>query len=1060
MITKGTTPLDKSGRGNINFIKVENIDPSSGNIRINQKITTAEHTGYLNRSQLQVDDILFSIAGTLGRVAVIKEENLPANTNQALAIIRLKAGHRDYVKYFLTGESIKTFIKENGNRITVHYVDWTETEKNDFYVAEEVTVLRYDNRTTKRPDLVLYVNGIAVAIFELKRSSVSIGEGIRQMLTNQQKENIQGFFNTTQLLMAGNESEGLKYGVVETPEKYYLQWREDTDPTRVAKNELSQKILAMQAAENNRLRDGVISLCQHDRLLMLIHDFMIFDAGRKKTARHNQFFAVQAAQQRIKDGEGGIIWNTQGSGKSLIMVWLTKWIRENITDSRVVIITDRDELDDQIESLFFDVGEKKVKRAKNCADLREILNTNEYPIVCSLIHKYGHNAGKDADIDKYVRELTENLPKDYKAKGNIIGFIDECHRTNSGKLHKAVEVLMPDAVLIGFTGTPLLKGDKEKSIETFGSYIHTYKFDEGVRDRVILDLRYEARDVNQELSSPEKIDQWFELKTQGLTDRAKMQLKQAWTTISKLYSSKERLERIAADIIFDMSDSVGKPRLATDRGTAMLVADSIYEACKYWEIFQSQNFTRCAVVTSYEPTAASVRTATSDPAKASEEEYKKKTYERMLGGKKLAEFEAEVKEMFKKSPAKMKLLIVVDKLLTGFDAPSATYLYIDKRMRDHDLFQSICRVNRPDGEDKDYGYIVDYMDLFRNIQSAVHDYTSDAFDQYNKEDIEGLIKDRYEEAKSEMVGSLTSLKDLLANVPDPKADTDYIEYFCGSDSESDEKTASRDTLYALTASLTRSFASCCNRLVADYGYTEQQVTQLRNNIDGYNKIKEMIKLASCDYIDLKPYEADMRYILDTYIRADDSKFVNKMADMSLVELLLEGRITTPADLIKDLPGDKTAKAETIENNLKHEIVKKMSSNEVYYGKLSEMLEDVIEQRKIAAMSYEEYLRQVVELAQAILHPEEDDTYPEGIRDSAARRAIYDYLECNYELTIGVDGAIRISVSPDWHTNHQRTQKVRIAIYKTLSDASVKKAKVEEQRDGIFDIAKRQEEYDR
>lgn len=576
-----------------------------------------------------------------------------------------------------------------------------------------------------------YVNGIAVAMFELKRSSVSIGEGIRQMLTNQQKENIQGFFNTMQLLMAGNEAEGLKYGVVETPEKYYLQWQEDTDPVRVSRNELSQKILAMQATENNRLRDGVISLCQHDRLLMLIHDFMIFDAGRKKTARHNQFFAVQAAQRRIKDGEGGIIWNTQGSGKSLIMVWLTKWIRENITDSRVVIITDRDELDDQIESLFFDVGEKKVKRAKSCADLREILNTDEYPIVCSLIHKYGHNAGKGADIAKYVKELMENLSKDYKAKGNIIGFIDECHRTNSGKLHKAVEALMPDAVLIGFTGTPLLKGDKEKSIETFGSYIHTYKFDEGVRDGVVLDLRYEARDVNQELSSPEKIDKWFELKTQGLTERAKIQLKQAWTTISKLYSSKERLERIAADIIFDMSDSVGKPRLATDRGTAMLVADSIYEACKYWEIFQSQNFTRCAVVTSYEPTAANVRTATSDPSKASEEEYKKKTYERMLGGKKLAEFEAEVKEKFKKSPAKMKLLIVVDKLLTGFDAPSATYLYIDRSMRDHDLFQSICRVNRPDGEDKDYGYIVDYMDLFRNIQSAVHDYTSGAFDQYD-----------------------------------------------------------------------------------------------------------------------------------------------------------------------------------------------------------------------------------------------------------------------------------------------------------------------------------------
>lgn len=985
-------------------------------------------------------------------------------TGRAITTLTTKAGNQADSLYQVN-EEVYSLLRygcqgikdEHGNHITVHYIDWTDTEKNDFYVAEEVTVLRFDNRTTKRPDLVLYVNGIAVAMFELKRSSVSIGEGIRQMLTNQQKENIQGFFNTMQLLMAGNEAEGLKYGVIETPEKYYLQWREDTDPKRLEKNPLTQKILAMQATEKNRLRDGVISLCQHDRLLMLIHDFIIFDAGVKKTARHNQFFAVQAAQQRIKDGEGGIIWNTQGSGKSLIMVWLTKWIRENITDSRVVIITDRDELDDQIESLFFDVGEKKVKRAKSCADLRQILDTNEYPIVCSLIHKYGHNAGKDADIDKYVKELMADLPKNYKAKGNIIGFIDECHRTNSGKLHKAVEVLMPDATLIGFTGTPLLKDDKEKSIETFGPYIHTYKFDEGVRDGVVLDLRYEARDVNQELSSPEKIDQWFELKTRGLTERAKMQLKQSWTTINKLYSSKERLERIAADIIFDMSD---KARLATDRGTAMLVADSIYEACKYWEIFQTQGFTRCAVVTSYEPTTASVRTATSDPSKASEEEYKKKIYDRMLNGKKQSEFEAEVKEMFKKTPAKMKLLIVVDKLLTGFDAPSATYLYIDKSMRDHDLFQSICRVNRPDGEDKDYGYIVDYMDLFRNIQTAVHDYTSGAFDTFDKEDVEGLIKDRYEEAKSEMVGSLASVKDLLGNVPAPQADTDYIEYFCGDDSETDEKTARRDTLYALTASLTRSFANCCDKLVSDYGYTEAQVTTLRSDIDGYNKIKEMIKLASCDYIDLKPYEADMRYILDTYIRADDSKLVNKMADMSLVELLLEGKTTTPADLVKDLPGDENAKAETIENNLKHEIVKKMSSNEVYYGKLSEMLDDVIEQRKIVAMSYEEYLRQVVELAQAILHPEEDDTYPEGIRESAARRAIYDYLEYDFELTIGVDKAILISVSPDWHTHFQRAQKVRLAIYNTLISAAVMEAKANEQTEDIFDIAKRQEEYDR
>ena len=947
---------------------------------------------------------------------------------------------------------------EHGHLITVHYIDWTNTGKNDFYVAEEVTVLRYDKRTAKRPDLVLYINGIAVGMFELKRSSVSIGEGIRQMLTNQKRENIQGFFNTMQLLMAGSEAEGLKYGVVATPEKYYLQWREDTDPKRVAKNELSQKIHALQAKEkNNKLRDGVISLCQHDRLLLLIHDFMIFDAGRKKTARHNQFFAVQAAQRHVKDGEGGIIWNTQGSGKSLIMVWLTKWIRENIPDSRVVIITDRDELDDQIESLFHNVGEKMVKRAKSCADLRQILNTNQYPIVCSLIHKYGHNAGKDADFDKYVKELLADLPKDYEAKGNIIAFIDECHRTNSGKLHKAVKLLMPKAVLIGFTGTPLLKGDKETSIQTFGPYIHTYKFDEGVRDGVVLDLRYEARDINQELSSPDRIDAWFDLKTRELTERAKNQLKQCWTTLKNLYSSKERLERIAADIIFDMGS---KPRLMADRGTAMLVANSIYEACKYWEIFQQKDFTRCAVVTSYEPTAASVRTATSDPTQASEEEYKKKIYERMLNGKNQADFESDVKKKFKDSPADMKLLIVVDKLLTGFDAPSATYLYIDKSMRDHDLFQSICRVNRPDGDDKDYGYIVDYMDLFRNIETAVQDYTSGAFDAYDKGDVEGLIKCRYDEAKSEMTGSLDSLKELLEQVPDPKADTDHIEFFCGSDGASDEKTDRRDTLYKLTASLTRSFSNCCDKLVSNYGYTEQQVSRLRNEIDGYNKIKDMIKLASHDYIDLKAYEPDMRYILDTYVRADDSRLVNQMEDMSLVELLVDGKNTAPADVFKNIPGDEPAKAETIENNLKHEIVKKMSKNEVYYDRLSKMLEDLVAQRKIAAMSYEEYLRRVVELAKAVLHPENDVAYPEGIRDSAARRAIYDYLESAAELAISVDGAVRATVTPDWHTNSQRSRKVKNAIYNVLKDAGIEQEKAQEQVDGIFNIAMRQEEYDR
>lgn len=939
---------------------------------------------------------------------------------------------------------------EQKNRKTVHYIDWKNIEANDFQLAEEVRTLKFDGQSHHRPDLVIYVNGIALVVFELKRSSTSISQGIRQSLSSQKRENIQEFYHPVQLIFAGNESEGMKYGTTGTPEKYYLTWKEDEKAT----DAVSLEVKKMQTQTSNRLKNGIVSLCHKKRFLSFIHDFVIFDAGIKKVARHNQFFANMAARTRIKANEGGIIWNTQGSGKSLIMVWLTKWIIENIDESRVVIITDRDELDDQIESLFFDVDEK-VRRAKSSADLRDILDKNEDSIICSLIHKYGHNGGGQSDVDGYVKELKANLPANFKAKGNIIAFIDECHRTNSGKLHEAVKTIMPDALLIGFTGTPLLKKDKQTSVETFGSYIHTYKFNEGVEDGVVLDLRYEAKDVDQNLRNKDRVDNWFDIKTKDLTERAKIKLKQSWTSINKLYSSKQRLEKIAGDIIYDMST---KPRLKDGRGTAMLVAGSIFEACKYWEIFTNNGFTQCAVVTSYEPTDASVRTATSDPNQESEDEYKKSIYERMLNGKSVSEFEAEVKEKFKKEPGQMKLLIVVDKLLTGFDAPSATYIYIDKSMRDHDLFQAICRVNRPDGEGKDYGYIVDYMDLFRNVQSAMFDYTSEAFDNYDKEDIEGLLKSRFDEAKAEMVGAIAALGDLFDNI-DGNEDTDYIDYFCGDDSESDDKGCLRDTLYSLTASLTRSFADCSGKLESDYGYSEEEVSEIRNQILGYNNVKDLIRLASCDYIDLKAYEPDMRFILDTYIRAEDSKTINNLDDMSLVELLIDSTTTTPVDLVNNIPGSDEAKAEIITNNVKHEIVKKATSNPKFYGKLSEMLEEIIEQRRIEAISYEEYLKRVVELAKLVLHPENSGGYPDLVKDREAKRALFDYFDGDAAKAVNMHNAIKVSLKTNWKENQQKKNSLKLAIFNNLSlyssDEDENSRKVEE----IFEIAERQEEYD-
>lgn len=955
--------------------------------------------------------------------------------------------------YSLLRYGFKVKPTPDAKPVTVHYIDWTNTENNDFSFAEEVTIKCLDERYRKRPDIVLYINGIAVCVFELKRSSVSLNEGIRQNLTNQKKENIAHFFGTIQLVFAGNESEGLNYGVIETSEKFYLKWKEDIK----AEDSLSILIRELIEEDDKPLRAGLISICQKERLLEIIFHFMIFDAGFKKTCRHNQFFANIAARKAVKEERGGIIWNTQGSGKSLIMVWLTKWIIENIVDSRVIIITDRDELDDQIEGLFEDVDEKIV-RAKSCADLRDLLNSYEARVMCSLIHKYGHDAGKQSDVDAYTEELLKALPKGFEARGNIIAFIDECHRTNSGKLHAAIKAIMPKATLIGFTGTPLLKKDKKTSLEIFGPYIHTYKFDEGVEDGIILDLRYEARDVDQDLQDKDKIDIWFDIKTEGLSERAKNQLKQSWSTMNKLYSSGDRLQRIAADILFDMNV---KPRLKTHRGTAMLVAGSIYEACKYYEIFTSKGFQQCAIVTSYEPSQASVRTATSSLTEESEDEFKKRIYEKMLNGKTVSKFEEEAKELFKKLPGKMKLLIVVDKLLTGFDAPSATYLYIDKSMRDHDLFQAICRVNRPDGVDKDYGYIVDYMDLFKSLQMAITDYTSEAFDEFDAEDVEGLIKDRYEEAKAEMVGAMDSLSELLSGVAHPQDDQDYIRFFCGEseeDRENNEFTNRRDTLYTLVASATRAFASCSDRLVSHYNYDPKQVKGIRAKIQEYNQLKDLIKLASCDYIELKPYEADMRFLLDTYIHAEPSRVLSSLENMSLTELLVQNnKMVTVEQIYKSMPGDDNSRAETIENNIRHEIVRKMKLNEVYYGKMSEMLEDVIRRRKIEALTYKEYLKAVVDLANSVLHPEESGGYPDSVKKSEAKRALYDFFDGNEELTIAIHYAIKGSIEPGWKGYKPKQNRVKRAIHGVLLEFQYEDT--EDRTNQIYDLIQKQVEYD-
>jgi type I restriction enzyme R subunit len=464
--------------------------------------------------------------------------------------------------------------------ITVWLIDWKNIAANDFAIAEEVTIA---GEHIKRPDIVLYVNGIALGVLELKRSTVSVSEGVRQNLDNQKKDFIRPFFATVQLVMAGNDTEGLRYGVIDTKEKYYLTWKE-------------------ASPVENPLERALGQLCRKERLLEIIHDFMVFDAGTKKTCRHNQHFGVRAAQEHVKRREGGIIWHTQGSGKSLTMVWLAKWIREYVTNARVLLITDRTELDEQIEKVFKGVDED-IYRAKSGVDLVRALNAGTEWLICSLVHKFGRS--EEGDVDAYLQDIMGHLPKGFHPKGEIFVFVDECHRTQSGKLHQAMKALLPGALLIGFTGTPLLKKDKQKSIEVFGPYIHTYKYDEAVRDGIVLDLRYEARDIDQNISSQAKIDQWFEIKTRGLNDFAKAQLKQRWGTMQKVLSAQDRLEKIVADILLDMET---RDRLQSGRGNGLLVSGSIYSACRFFEMFQRTDLAgKCAIITSYKPAPTDIK---------------------------------------------------------------------------------------------------------------------------------------------------------------------------------------------------------------------------------------------------------------------------------------------------------------------------------------------------------------------------------------------------------------------------------------------------------------------
>ncbi|MBI3348272.1 MAG: HsdR family type I site-specific deoxyribonuclease [Burkholderiales bacterium] len=945
------------------------------------------------------------------------------------------------------GVSVK--VEAGRNSETVHLVNWREPGLNDFAVAEEVTLKCGHER---RPDIVLYVNGLAVGVLELKNSRVSIGDGIRQSLSNQRPEFNDWFFSTVQLVMAGNDSEGLRYGTVGTPEKYFLTWKEDE-------------------ADNAgfKLDKYLAKLCGKERLLELMRDFVLFDGGVKKLPRVHQYFGIKAAQQHVKDKRGGIIWHTQGAGKSILMVLLARWILEHNPHARVVVVTDRDELDGQIERVFHEAGET-IHRTHSGRDLMAQLGQPRPRLLCSLVHKFGRK-GVD-DFDAFIHEL-EAQPS--PTIGQVFVFVDECHRTQGGRLHRVMKALMPNAVFIGFTGTPLLKDDKATSLEVFGDYIHTYKFSEAVEDGVVLDLVYEARDIDQKLGSTDQIDQWFEAKTRGLNAWQKDELKKQWGTMQIVLSSRARMDRVVADIVFDFAV---KPRLSNERGNAILVAGSIYEACKYFVLFQKTVFKgRCAIVTSYNPQARDVTLEETGANTESDKQFIYNTYTELLkdvaplpGKNKTETYEHQAKDQFIKAPAQMKLLIVVDKLLTGFDAPPCTYLYIDKRMQDHGLFQAICRTNRLDGDDKDFGYIVDYKDLFKKVEKAIAVYTSELDHSAAGADPEVMLKDRMEIGRERLDDAIEALALLCEPVQPPKGDLQHIHHFCGNTEIADDLKARepyRVALYRGVVDLVRAYANLADEMEGA-GYSSDDVERIKRLQKHYVDLREVIRKAAGETLDLKPFEADMRHLIDTYIEAQAPRKISPFDGVGLLDLIVKTGIADAiAAQLGEMKGNQEAIAETIENNVRSKILREQLTDPAYFAKMSALLDEIIRLRKERAIEYEEYLARIATVVRQVAAGRDEDT-PKALKTSA-QLALYNNLkgyvamdraqeptalsgaaDDALEIALKLDMAISSRRPDGWRGVVAREQLVKQLMFEVLKDVELVRK--------LFPIVVAQKEY--
>ena len=875
----------------------------------------------------------------------------------------------------------------------IKYIDFEHPENNDFYVTEEFSVLRMNGKDYARPDIVLFVNGIPLAVIECKDASVPIIQAISQNIRNQKPDYIPQLFKFTQIVMAANKNE-TKYATCGTPDKFWSTWNEQYVEKQ---NELLDKtVIGRQVTKQDR---DIISLFEKERFLELIKDFIIFEAGTKKICRYQQYFAVKAMLERIKhDKKGGVVWHTQGSGKSITMVYITKKLMEDkeIQNPQVVIVTDRVDLDKQIHKTFNRIG-VEAARATTGNNLTDLIKDEKVRVITTVVNKFETVVKSGVSVDT----------------PNTFILVDEGHRTQYGEINRRMQEVFKGAIYISFTGTPIMKRDRN-IFDKFGGLIHKYSLDDALKDKAIVPLIYEGKMVDQEVSK-EAIDMRLDMLTRNLTEEQKTDVMKKWSRFEKVASSEQRLELIAWDIASNYNQTL--------KGTgfnAMLTCNKKIEAVKYYNIFREE-FPELEVAVVISP--PDMREGEGSIDEDTNDIVKKFYINALSNYKNEEEYEETIKSKFINGD--IDILIVVDKLLTGFDAPKASTLYLDKQIKEHNLLQAIARVNRLcDG--KDYGYIVDYRGLLGELDKALTMYQEAGLEEFNEEDIKSSVYYIDTEINN-MFEAYEKLKDIFKDIKN-KNDLEEYEVLL-----EDEKI--RKDFYDKLCKFGSMLGIILPSDQAYYKVGKEKISELRKALAFYQKLRATVKLRYSETIDHKEYEAKMQKLLDNYVVAKEMMRITEPVD-----------ITDAENFDKELEkmGTDRGKADTIRTRLTRTISEKSKEDPAYYKKFSTRIEETIEAYRNRRITDSEYLQKMQDIKEDFRKGNSGIVYPSNITTENSRAfygVIYDKLipimkenaniEEIGEIALTIQREIESKIKRDWHYNTDIHNEIAQAIDDTI-----------------------------